>query len=82
MTAALTDILEIEGTKLPRLAKREELESLGARHLKTDNFKIDEIERTIEYMIIEKGYIAVWKKLSTNEDYELHLFAPKIVKFS
>lgn len=82
MTITLTDIVEIGNERLPKIAQEKELKFLGARHLKTDNFKIDGVERTIEYMIIEKGYIAVWKKLDSNESYELHLFAPEVIKYS
>ena len=82
MTTELADFVEIDGNRFPRVGTVEELKKIGARHLKTDNFRIDGVDKTIEYMIIESRYIAVWKKLSSNENYELHLLAPRVLKFS
>jgi hypothetical protein len=81
MVKELAVYVEVGRKKFPRVSTREELEELGARHLRTDNFKIGGIERAIEYMVIEEGYAMVWKKNESNENYELHLLAQNMIRF-
>ena len=82
ITARLSeDYIYVRGKFLPKNTTREELELLGARYLKTENFKVNGTEKNIEYMVIKQDYMAVWKKTSPEENYTLHLFAPNVVKF-
>ncbi len=83
MTTELEDYVELDGKRFPKKASREVLETAGARYLKTDRFNINGIEQDIEYMVMEGNSMMVWKRFGNGEtDYTLHLFAPRIVKFS
>ena len=83
MTKELTDFLEFDGEKLPLVSTKEDLEKSGARYFKSDKFIVDGTEIVIEYLIIERDYAIVWKKFNEgDENYQLHLVAPQIVRFS
>lgn len=78
----MDDKVNINGRIFPKSASRTDLERIGARHLKTDQFKAGGLSKSIEYMVIEDSYMAVWKRSNEgNQNYELHLLAPGVIKF-
>ncbi|MEK6741877.1 MAG: hypothetical protein AABX91_01020 [Nanoarchaeota archaeon] len=81
MTTGLVDYVTLNGSNFPKSATRKELESLGARHIKTDRFVVEGTERDIEYMVLENENMVIWKRYDGGSNYTLHLFAPSVVKF-
>lgn len=78
----LEDRICLDEKCYPRVSTRENLEGLGARYLKTDRFRIAGEEKTIEYMVMESDVLLIWKKMDGDQNYELHMLAPEIKKFT
>jgi len=60
-----------ERVNLPAIATKEQLEQIGARHFRGDNFEKDGVQFTIDQMQYQKEkWMYVWKRIGPNARIE------------